>query len=170
MSMVAMSLLAAMSIICGKYLAFGVGNVLRFSFENLPIMLAGMALGPVAGILTGVVADLVGCVLVGYAINPLVTLGAAIIGGVSGGIYLLMRKNDRCPNTLCVCLCVAASHLVGSVVIKTLGLVMFYPMPIWLLMLYRLLNYAIIGVLECVILCVLTKNKAVLSVLGKVRK
>ena len=34
--------LAALSIVCGKYLALPVGNVLRFSFENLPILLAGM--------------------------------------------------------------------------------------------------------------------------------
>ncbi len=39
--------LAALSIICGKYLALSLGNVLRFSFENLPIVLAGVAFGPV---------------------------------------------------------------------------------------------------------------------------
>ena len=38
--------LAALSIICGKYLALSLGNVLRFSFENLPILLAGMMLVP----------------------------------------------------------------------------------------------------------------------------
>ena len=39
-------LLAALSILCGKYLAIRGGDVLRFSFENLPILLAGFALGP----------------------------------------------------------------------------------------------------------------------------
>ncbi|MBP3583660.1 MAG: folate family ECF transporter S component, partial [Clostridia bacterium] len=69
---VALSMLAAISIILGKYLAFGIGNVLRFSFENLPIAFAGIAFGPIAGALVGAVADLIGCLLVGYEINWLV--------------------------------------------------------------------------------------------------
>ena len=39
------SFLAALSIVCGKYLAFPVGVAMRFSLENLPILLAGMVLG-----------------------------------------------------------------------------------------------------------------------------
>ena len=31
------AMLAAMSIVCGKYLAIPLGNVMRFSFENLDI-------------------------------------------------------------------------------------------------------------------------------------
>ncbi|MBQ9798211.1 MAG: folate family ECF transporter S component, partial [Clostridia bacterium] len=76
--------LAALSIICGKYLALSLGNVLRFSFENLSILLAGMVFGPVVGAVVGIVADLVGCLMVGYAINPLVTLGAACVGLLGG--------------------------------------------------------------------------------------
>ena len=67
------SFLAALSIILGKYLAIPGGNVLRFSFENLPIMFAGMAFGPFVGCAVGIVADLIGCVLVGYTVNPLIT-------------------------------------------------------------------------------------------------
>ena len=82
--MVCVALFVAMSIVCGKYLAIGVGNVLRFSFENMPIILSGLMFGPVVGIFAGVAADIVGCVLVGYALNPIVTIGAAAVGGVSG--------------------------------------------------------------------------------------
>ncbi len=163
---VTLSLLAAMSIICGKYLAFGVGQVLRFSFENLPIMLSGMLLGPVAGMLTGAVADLVGCALVGYAVNPLVTLGAVAIGGVSGACYALLGRLPRLPLCLRLSLSVAASHLIGSVLIKTVGLVIYYPMPLYVLMLWRLLNYVIIGILEYVILYALMRNKALRAALG----
>ena len=84
--------LAALSIICGKYLALSVGNVLRFSFENLPILLAGMMFGPLVGMTVGVVADLIGCLMVAYAINPLVTLGAACIGLLGGVLFRLTKK------------------------------------------------------------------------------
>ena len=57
---VALSLMVAISIVCGKYLAFSVGEFLRFSFENLPIILSGILFGPAAGALVGIVADLVG--------------------------------------------------------------------------------------------------------------
>lgn len=58
------AVLVAISIVCGKYLALNFGSVLRFSFENLPIILAGIMFGPVVGALVGGVADLIGALLV----------------------------------------------------------------------------------------------------------
>lgn len=159
---VACSLLVALSIVCGKFLQFPVGEALRFSFENLPILLAGMAFGPLAGALVGVVADLIGCLAVGYAINPLVTLGAAAIGLVGGAVYRLAATR---PLWLRVTLAVAAAHLVGSVVIKTFGLAQFYTLPFGTLLLWRLLNYAIVGVAEGLLLVALLKNKTLRSML-----
>ena len=160
--MVSGAFLAALSIVLGKYLAFGVGNVLRFSFENLPIIFAGMAFGSPVGMAVGVVADLVGCMLVGYEINPLVTLGAAMIGFLSGGYYYLRgKRGSKRATCFFVALFVLVSHLVGSVVIKTFGLSIFYDMPLGILMLWRLFNYAIVGSLETVLLCCLMNNKAI---------
>lgn len=155
---VTLSLLVAISIICGKYLAIPGGDILRFSFENLPIIMAGMLFGPAAGALVGVVADLVGCVLVGYTVNPLVTAGAAAIGLVSGFVWLFLKKRSVSYG-LRVTLTVAAAHLVGSVVIKTFGLSAFYAIPVWMLMLWRLLNYILVGSMEGVLLFFLMKNK-----------
>lgn len=156
------SLLVAVSVVCGKFLQFPVGEALRFSFENLPILLGGMVFGPLAGALTAVVADLIGCLAVGYAINPLVTLGAAAIGLVGGGVY---RLAGRLSLGWRVTLAVAAAHLVGSVVIKTFGLAQFYTLPFGALMLWRLLNYAIVGTAEGLLLVALLKNKALRAML-----
>ena len=155
---VTLSLLVAISIICGKYLAIPGGEFLRFSFENLPILMAGMLFGPAAGVLVGTVADLVGCVLVGYTINPLVTLGAAAIGFVSGVTWRLLKR-VTVPYVLRIIVTVLAAHLVGSVLIKTVGLAAFYAIPVWMLMLWRLLNYVIVGTVEGVLLFLLMKNK-----------
>lgn len=149
--------LAAISIVCGKYLALSVGNVLRFSFENLPILLAGMMFGPITGMLVGVVADLIGCVLVGYAINPIVTLGAACIGLLGG---LLFRLTKKLPLLWQTCITVILTHLVASVIVKTFGLSQYYDMPFYVLMLWRLLNYTIVGVAEWLLLYTVLKNKA----------
>ncbi len=151
------ALLCAMSIVLGKYLAIRGGEVLRFSFENLPILLAGMAFGPLVGAAVGVVADLVGCLLVGYAINPIVTLGAALIGVSAGVLYHFMKK---LPIGVRAAISVGAAHLLGSVLVKTIGLAAFYDMPLGILMLWRLLNYAIVGTLEALLLIAIFKNRA----------
>ena len=77
---VLLAMMVAISILMGKYLAINMGETLRFSLENTPIILSGIAFGPLAGAAVGIVADLVGCLMVGYTINPIVTLGAAVIG------------------------------------------------------------------------------------------
>ncbi len=167
--MVAASLMVAMSIICGKYLAVGVGNVMRFSFENLPILLSGFMLGPIVGAVTGIAADLIGCVLVGYTVNPLVTLGAALIGFVGGAVYSLLKRKTMLSHLICVAVSVTSAHICGSVVVKTLGLAVFYNMPLWILMLWRLANYAIVGAAETALLYIITKNRAFISTVDKMR-
>lgn len=156
--MLAVTFLAALSIVCGKYLAIPGGNVMRFSFENLPILLAATAFGPIEGIVTGVVADLIGCFLVGYVINPAVTLGAAAIGLVGGVLYRLLKPVNLLTRTA---VSVFGAHLVGSVVIKTFGLAQFYDMPFFVLMGWRGINYLIVGVLEWVLLYILYRNRSV---------
>ncbi len=169
-ALVFMAMLSAVSIILGKYLAIPVGDILRFSFENLPIIFAGIVFGPVGGALVGTVADLVGCVLVGYAINPLVTLGAFSIGCISGLVFRALKKYTRSGLILSVGITVGLSHLIGSVLIKTLGLSAFYSISFPILLLWRLLNYAIVGVLEGLILTFLLKNKRISSETAKFRE
>jgi ECF transporter S component (folate family) len=156
--MVITAFMAALSIVLGKYLAINIGETLRFSFENLPILFCGMALGPIAGLSCGILADLVGCVLVGYAINPIITVGAAAIGAISG-IYRLLPKKSRSGDILLFCLILALAHVTGSVIIKTYGLAVYYDMPLYALMLWRLLNYAIVAPLEWALIYTLLKNQ-----------
>lgn len=156
--LVVCAFLVALSIVCGKFLAIPVGDILRFSFENLPILFAGLAFGPVAGALVGVSADLLGCVLRGYAVNPWVTAGAVCIGLVSGVGGIVLR---RYPLEWRIALPVIVAHLLGSVVIKTIGLSAYYSFPLWELMLWRLLNYTIVGGVETVLLCLLFRNRGI---------
>jgi ECF transporter S component (folate family) len=159
--LILLSLLAAISILCGKYLAFPSGgdSVLRFSFENLPILLAAVHFGPLAGMLVGIMADLLGCLMVGYSINPIITAGAAAIGLAGGLLPRILPK--KLPKALRLVLTVSIAHLLGSVMIKTFGLAAYYDMPFFILMLWRLLNYAIITVLESTLLYLLGKNPAI---------
>ena len=155
-------LLAAMSLILGKFLQIPTpfAEFVRISFENLPVILAGLALGPLAGAMTGAVADLVGCLAYGYSINPLITLGAAAVGLVAGACGRLFF---RTPLLCRISVSAVAAHLVGSVGIKTAGIAAWYLSKYSLgyieLMLWRLLNYSIIAALEIAILYALLRHR-----------
>ncbi len=164
-----LAMLAAVSIICGKYLAISGGEVLRFSLESMPIIFAGIAFGPVAGAAVGAVADIVGCLLVGYTINPIVTAGAAAIGLISGIMPIMLKRVKLDPRLVAV-ITVATAHLVGSVLIKTVGLAVYYSMPLWALMLWRALNYLIVGIIDGTVVFVLLKSKGVRMQISKLRE
>lgn len=155
-----LAMLAAISIICGKYLAIRGGDVMRFSLENMPIIFAGMVFGPIAGAVVGVVADFVGCLMVGYTINPLVALGAASIGAISGAMPKLLKRAGLSDIWIKV-ITVGAAHIIGSIVIKTIGLAAYYSMPLHILMLWRILNYIIVGAIDGVIVHALLNNRGV---------
>ena len=102
-TLVVSSIFVALSIILGKYLAIPVGNIMRFSFESLPVLLAGFSFGPLVGMAVGIVADLFGSLLRGYDINLTVTLGAAVIG-LGGGhtMELMMRFPQLAKRITCM--------------------------------------------------------------------
>ncbi len=163
--LVILSLLSAISIVCGKYLALNISEFLRFSLENMPILFAAIAFGPISAMAVGVVADLIGCLLVGYAINPLVTLGAAVIGIAGGILWKLLPK--RWSLLLRIALVTVVAHIHGSVIIKSIGLAAFYSTPLYLTMLYRLVNYVLVSVLDSAVLFILLSNKSLMAELNK---
>ena len=151
---------SALSIILGKLLAFNIGELFRISFENLPIVFIGIALGPLWGMMVGAVADLIGCLIVGYAINPIITLGAVAIGAVAG---IVSKWTESMKISGKIFLSVFSAHLLGSVIIKSIGLSLFYGTDFWTLIPYRALNYALIIALEYIIVYILMKNKEINS-------
>ncbi len=155
----------AMSIILGKFLSFTAGPF-RISFENLTVLMSGIFFGPVVGLVTGAVADLIGCILYGYAINPIITLGAASIGLISGLVSKAVAKDKKLLNTI---LAVAAAHLIGSVVIKSIGLHVYFNYPFESIIL-RFPLYLIIGTVESYIIYMLRKNTAFSSQIERMCK
>lgn len=150
------AILAAFSIVFGKYLAVNIGENFRFSLENLPLLLAGLYLGPAAGAAVGAVADVVGCLLVGYAINPFITFGAVAVGFLSG----LIGAKIHGKGPLRLLIAVAVAHAVGSVLIKTTGLSVYYGSPFLPTLAWRTLIYLCTGAVEAAVLILLSKNKA----------
>lgn len=170
--LVASAVLAAMSFILGKFLQIPnpLSEIFRISFENLPIILAGVCFGPWVGGMVGAVADLVGCMLYGYPINPLITLGAVAVGIAAGAVSHYFVKR---PLWLSLAAATLAAHLIGSVGVKSLGLAAWYlssyNMGLEELMLWRLLLYCVIGSVEFLLIRLLLGNSAVSRQLNKMK-
>lgn len=162
--MIISGLFIAMSIVLGKFLQIPIGISIRISFENLPILMAGIFFGPFVGGAVAIGADIIGCLLKGYAINPIITLGAASIGIVSGLISMLLKKKNM---TLNIALSVMLAHIIGSLIIKTIGIYVYYHTPLEVLAL-RIPTYIGTGILEFLIILMLLKNKAFSSQLDRI--
>lgn len=151
--------LAAISLILGKFLSFKLEPWGRISFENLTVLLCGYLYGPLAGALCGIVADLVGCLAYGYSINPIITLGAGAVGACAGvcGMRGMLQKPY-------LWLAVTAGHTVGSLLIKSIGIYVFYATPLPTLAL-RIPIYLIMGVAEFTVLALLLRNKGLRKIM-----
>ena len=166
-TLTAMALLIAMSIVFSRVLSISTGFV-RFNLGSLPVLLeaveafkaAGILFGPWAGFVVGMVADIIGGVLAGYAINPLITLGAAAIGLV-GGLGWQKLSHLRTGNRLWCS--VLAAHFVGSMVINSLALHIFYGYA-WAVLVARIPNALVRTAVNTVLLRILLENRALMAV------
>ena len=84
-NLILMAALIAMQIILARFLSIQVSDILRISFESVPVILAGMWLGPLSGAIVALVADILGTIIHGYGIwFPPIALGPVLVGVISG--------------------------------------------------------------------------------------
>ena len=152
------AMLTAMSVIvgilCKSFLNFG-GGLFRITFENLPIILTGILYGPIVGGAVGAATDLISYFLSPqtYPPNLIVTLGATMVGVVAGLIAKFVIKKRGYAQII---VSGSVAHIVGSMIIKPIGLFQFYQWSV----LFRIPLYLVIAPIEIVILCLLYRNSA----------
>ena len=152
------AMLTALSVVigifCKNFLNFGMG-LFRITFENFPIILSGIMFGPWVGAFVGIASDVLSYILStqSFAITPVVTLGAALVGVVSGAVSHYVVKKEGAFRIIAS---VVAAHLVGSVIVKSIGLFVYYD---WMV-LWRIPTYAVISAIEATLICLMNKNKA----------
>ncbi len=89
------AMLAALSVIFARLIIPMPNAFTRFSIEAIPIFIAGVLFGPLAGGIVGFVADLVGCLFSGYGYNPLFCVPPILYGVLPGLLrFLLFKKTD----------------------------------------------------------------------------
>lgn len=152
-------LLAAVSFALGLLSKTIFGEMpVRFTLEGLPVVLAGLVLGPVYGGLVGVLGDLLSCLLAGQTPLPLISVGAFLVGAVPGVLRLLCCRTptpSAPPRFLFILLFDGAAHTLGSVLVKSLALSLYFgfnTLPI------RLPIYLGVVLLESYLLYVLLRS------------
>lgn len=149
---------AALSIALGKFLAISIGDTIRISFENLPLILASIGLGPVWGLMCAICADLLGCVLRGYAIIPLITAAQALMGLLPGLMTKLVFRSVK-PSKTVTAVCI--SHVIASMIVKTIALHITYTTPYSALFMTRIPTYIFIAAVESYLCVLLLKSKVI---------
>ncbi len=121
------AMLIAMNIVLSRVLAITVGPTLRITFSQVPIYLAGFWFGPLVGGICGIVSDLVGTTLQGFAPNPLLTVSAVLTGVLPALLKHFVFHDNISWWKVAVML--TANGIVGSLGFTTLGLHLYYGTP-----------------------------------------
>lgn len=147
-SIVACGLLTATSIVLTRLFSFmipigGVGAI-RLGFGPLPVIMAGVMFGPVAGGAVGMVAD-----VLGYAINPMggafipqLTVVAAITGMVPGLLVRVLKHEP--PTFKTILAAVTAGQFVSSLILTPYVLYTVLHVPIWVNVPLRVMTQCIL--------------------------
>lgn len=156
--MIALSVI--IGIFCKNFLNFGAG-LFRVTFENIPIIMAGIIMGPVIGGVVGLSSDLLSYFLSAQAYPPnlIVTLGASMVGVVAGVCAKFIVKKR---GSVQIIVSGALAHVVGSMIIKPIGLYQFYQY----LVLLRIPFYMVIAPIEIGLICVLLRRKSFARAVG----
>ena len=118
----------SMQIVLARFCGVQINEGLRLSFEGVPILLAGIWLGPLWGMAVGCVADVLGTIISGYGVYfPLLTVGPVLLGGLGGlGARFFLTRKGGWRGALGFLAAVAFAEAVNSLLYGTWALTLYY--------------------------------------------
>lgn len=158
------ALTVVISYLC-KFLTFDTS--IRITIENLPLILSGYLFGPFIGFSTGIAADFVSTtVFYGIgSINPIIMLGSGFVGLTAGLVsHFVIPKSSKA----CLPVSVYSAHIIGNMVIKTIGKWVYYRSPL-VVLLSNIPIYTIMASIELILLILLLRSKGVKKAIGKLK-
>ncbi len=144
----AMGVLVALHIVANRLLGIDLTPSLRLTISSSFIMLAGLWFGPVSGALVGGLADLVGCVLDGYAPYLLLTVSPVLMGLLAGLMGPVIRRSK---NIFVYGAAIALIGILTSVLYSSWSFSVLYGASFWVYAAPRGLQTAISTVLNTLV-------------------
>ena len=158
-TIVSLGALTAIYLILSRFLAINVGGFGRIQLGSVARIMAGIWFGPLAGGLCGLVSDLLGCLIQGYAVNPIITL-AAVLWGVIPALFfpegiLSVSPVSRKTGIVKLCAGTVIACVVCTLFLTTAGLVLFNGMNLYAILPTRLIQFVLQTPVYCVLVCLL---------------
>jgi ECF transporter S component (folate family) len=150
------ALLAALSVVLARLIVPMPNAFTRFSIEAVPIFLAGMLFGPLAGGMVGFSADLVGCLFSGFGYNPIFCVPPILYGVFAGLCRPLLAKKISVLNLLAA---IAPAVVFGSVLYQSWALGYVSGKGFLFFFTTRSVQFAITMVVDVLILNLLFRGK-----------
>ncbi|MCC8066747.1 MAG: folate family ECF transporter S component [Clostridiales bacterium] len=156
-TVVFLGLLIAMHIVLTRLIVIELGSY-RITVGCVCTILAGLWFGPVGGGICGLVADLLGCLLKGYAVNPLITI-AAMMWGIIPALCRPVMSGGKTKKTVFLCVGVVLASICSTLGFTTTGLALINGGKFWVsftaLLPGRTMQWAIMTPIYCVLTVVL---------------
>lgn len=153
-TLVYMALLVAMHLVLTRVFVIELGAY-RISIGSVTTIMAGLWLGPVAGGVCGFSADIIGCFMKGYAVNPFITVAAILWGVIPALARPLFANRTRKGKTAGICISVVITAVFSSLILTTAGLVLIMGYNFYAIMPGRLVQFACMIPIYCVLSCIL---------------
>lgn len=153
-SLVLMALFIVLEIVCTGILKVNVG-FLRISLTFIPYAICGYLLGPVKGMLVGILADIIGFILFPQGTYfPGFTVSAAL----SGGLYGFLKGKTGKSLVMGLGIVTIINSIIMNVILNTVWLQMLLGKS-WSVMIYeRIVKNAITTPLEIIVLIAVFKG------------
>ena len=119
-TLVYLALLIAINIVLMRIFRLELGAV-RVSIGHISTIMAGLWFGPVCGAICGLTADILGCFLDGYAVNPLISLAAMMWGIIPAVMLSKVRRGRR---SAVITVSVVITCVISAFFLTTAGLVL----------------------------------------------
>ena len=162
-----MALLIAMHLVLTRVLVIDLGAY-RISVGGVTTILAGLWLGPIAGGVCGLCADIIGCFMKGYAVNPFITVAAILWGVLPALARPLLANKKKTGKTVVICISIVITAILSSLVLTTAGLVIMLGYNFYAIMPGRLVQFVIMIPIYCVLTCLLYFSPLTAMVAGNV--
>ena len=157
-----MGLLTALLIVFERTIYIPVGESSRYSFTFVMVYISGLLLGGIDAMIVTGAADVLGGILAGYSINPLIT-ACVMISGMSAGTLLFKERS-----LIKLSVAIVINQLVCSLLLKSAAFAIFYgggmhSYPHYFTI--RIVQFAIMTPVEFVVMFLLYK-----SLFGRLKK
>ena len=147
------AVLVAMNLVLSRVLAINIGSTLRITVSATPIYLW---FGPLVGGICGGLGDLLGCLIQGYAPNPLI-LVSSVLAGVIPAVFKKYVFRDK-VNTWKIAVMLIVHGIVGSLGFTVVGLHVYYATPWSVLYATRVIQTIALTIANTILVSVLYQS------------